>query len=198
LTPGRALFSHPVLYWPTMEDKEFERSFEKEFAPLIDERFFSKIAGVTHPNRDGSDRAEILRRCQPLDILELIPEPDNPVDPKAIAIWRYRKRFQLGYLPKETAHELLRRMDDSVGRWVAVLRDPYCAEDSDRIVGATIVVMHMTVEKIRKADSDAAPKLPDRRQASAEPKLRSRAIWLAIAIAIVVVGAIVIIASLAG
>jgi hypothetical protein len=59
--------------------------------------FHSKIAGVTHHNDDGSERQEIIPRCRIDDILRLVREPANPVDPNAIKVFRLNGE-QLGYL----------------------------------------------------------------------------------------------------
>lgn len=38
--------------------------------------------------------------------LALVPEPDNPHDPNAVAVWNEERTLQLGYVPRETAPEL--------------------------------------------------------------------------------------------
>jgi hypothetical protein len=38
--------------------------------------------------------------------LALVPEPDNPHDPHAIAIWDETRRVKAGYVPAEVAREL--------------------------------------------------------------------------------------------
>ena len=56
--------------------------------PEIDKWFWSKVAGVTHENEDGTSRQKILQRCEARELLRLVPEPHNPVDPNAIAVLR--------------------------------------------------------------------------------------------------------------
>lgn len=82
--------------------------------------FPTKLAGVTHPNADGSDRQELIRRyARPGEPLLLVPEPNNPYSPNAIAVYLVRSegifnkrevRYQLGYLREEVAMELTRYM----------------------------------------------------------------------------------------
>jgi hypothetical protein len=46
--------------------------------------------------------------------LELVPEPDNEHDPRAIGIWDAERRVQAGYVPADAAREL------EAERWQAV------------------------------------------------------------------------------
>ncbi len=62
----------------------------------------TKVAGVSHENRDGTQRQEIASRCQPGERLRLVAEPDNPVDPNAIKVVRANGE-QLGYLKADLA-----------------------------------------------------------------------------------------------
>ena len=73
----------------------------------------SKVAGVSFPNRDGSDRQTIIRRfCQAGMPIEVRLEPDNPVHENALALWVRKnglfgsKSFQIGYVRSELADEL--------------------------------------------------------------------------------------------
>ena len=38
--------------------------------------------------------------------LALVPEPDNPHDPNAVAVWNEERTLQLGYVPRELAPTL--------------------------------------------------------------------------------------------
>jgi hypothetical protein len=76
-------------------------------------QFFSKVAGVSRKNQDGSDRQKYIRAyCKPGMPLILKREPDNPADSNAISVW-IKARFlgfdgevQIGYLSREVAEEL--------------------------------------------------------------------------------------------
>lgn len=77
--------------------------------PPVEEKpssdFHSKIAGVTMPNSDRSDRQAIIRRCQVGERLNLVREPSNRHDKNAIAV-RRQNGEQLGYINSELAEEL--------------------------------------------------------------------------------------------
>jgi hypothetical protein len=60
-----------------------------------------KVAGSSY-------RAEALQdeAFAPGRRLALVPEPDNPHDPHAVAIWDAERRLQAGYVPAEVAPQL--------------------------------------------------------------------------------------------
>lgn len=60
------------------------------------------IAGIDYPNKRGPTRAFELRLCVPGESVELRPEPNNPADPLAVAVYSARG-IQLGYLTAERA-----------------------------------------------------------------------------------------------
>lgn len=66
--------------------------------------FYTKIAGVTFRNSDGSSRQRIIRDCRIGEALLLIREPDNPVDKFAVNVVR-RNGQQLGYLGRHITRE---------------------------------------------------------------------------------------------
>lgn len=66
--------------------------------------FFTKIAGVTFRNPDGSSRQRIIRECRVGEALLLTREPDNPVDKFAVAVRRINGQ-QLGYLGQQITRE---------------------------------------------------------------------------------------------
>lgn len=59
--------------------------------------FLLGVAGESHPNRDGSSRQAIIRRCRRGDTVTLEPEPDNPYDNLAVKV--VHAAGQVGYLP---------------------------------------------------------------------------------------------------
>ncbi len=63
---------------------------------------FTKLAGVSHRNRDGTDRQQIIARCSAGEVLVLRHEEGNPADPNAVAVFRENGE-QLGYLSREDA-----------------------------------------------------------------------------------------------
>jgi hypothetical protein len=91
-----------------------------------DKEFFTTVAGVSHHNRDGASRQEIIRKyCYVGQELELIREPDNPHDPHAVGLWITTKglfrttKHQIGYLPAYVVERLIPE-DIEKGRVVRV------------------------------------------------------------------------------
>jgi hypothetical protein len=60
------------------------------------------IVGISYPNKRGPTRLFELKLCAPGELVELRPEPNNPHDEHAIAVFSCRG-VQLGYLPSERA-----------------------------------------------------------------------------------------------
>ena len=60
------------------------------------------VVGADHPNADGGNRRFEILLCAPGESIELVPEPKNPVDPNAIAVFSDR-RIQIGYLTADRA-----------------------------------------------------------------------------------------------
>lgn len=60
------------------------------------------VVGANHPNTDGSNRRFEILLCAPGETVELLPEPKNPVDPNAVAVFSARG-VQIGYLTAERA-----------------------------------------------------------------------------------------------
>ena len=60
------------------------------------------VVGGDHPNRDGGNRRFEILLCAPGEHVELAPEPRNPVDPNAIAVFSARG-VQIGYLTADRA-----------------------------------------------------------------------------------------------
>lgn len=77
--------------------------------------FFTKIAGVTHRNKDRKSRQRLIAQCLVGEELVLEREPDNAVDPNAIKVLRVTGE-QLGYIPAHVAASGLARDLDRGGR----------------------------------------------------------------------------------
>ncbi|MCG2587897.1 HIRAN domain-containing protein [Rhodohalobacter sulfatireducens] len=71
----------------------------------------TKVAGVSHNSISGKPRQQILRTLNSREILDLIPEPDNPHDPNAIMVTN-KDGFDVGYLPKSIAKEISPKTND--------------------------------------------------------------------------------------
>lgn len=60
------------------------------------------VVGADHPNANGSNRRFEILLCAPGETIELVPEPRNPFDPNAVAVFSVRG-VQIGYLSAERA-----------------------------------------------------------------------------------------------
>jgi hypothetical protein len=129
-------------YEPTAEDETFTAGFETALGDDLVDGFYCKIAGTTFPNADGSDRMQIARGCEPGELLTLAPEPENPYDPNAIAVWRKDGR-QLGYLPREQAEEIAGRMRRHAEVWHAVFRRVGRDPSTHGARGAVVLLLHV-------------------------------------------------------
>ena len=89
--------------------------------PEYDKTYWCTVAGVRHANDDGTSRQEAINQCRPPEVLRLVLEPNNPVDPNAVKVMRQNGK-QLGYVPKRLAA----RMRDHFikgERWDAILSE---------------------------------------------------------------------------
>lgn len=60
------------------------------------------VVGADFPNKKGPGRRFEIAMCSPGDPVALVPEPKNPADPQAIAVYSARG-IQIGYLRAERA-----------------------------------------------------------------------------------------------
>ena len=68
--------------------------------------FYTKVAGVSHRNDDGTYRQRIIRRCRPQERLVLDHDERNPHDPNAVRVCR-QSGEQVGFLNAELAEEVV-------------------------------------------------------------------------------------------
>jgi HIRAN domain len=116
----------------------FDAAFEKHIASHTNKYFNTKIAGISFPNPDGSSRPSIIKKCEPMEVLRLELDPNNPVDPNAIAVKRV-DGSQLGYLESRIASELHRDAGKPMS-WSAIFKHANRHPSTDEVVGAVIVL----------------------------------------------------------
>jgi HJR/Mrr/RecB family endonuclease len=102
--PAVSPSSSPRLVEATTATTPATKNLETQVKDYVNHRS-TRVAGVSHNNRDGTSRQQIIRRCVAGELLRLKPEKDNPVDPKAVAVCRLNGE-QIGYLPQEDAAEV--------------------------------------------------------------------------------------------
>jgi hypothetical protein len=106
----------------------------KEFERYI----FTRIAGVSFPNLDGTSRQDALRSCKPLDRLFLHWEIENPVSRTAISV-SLENGQQLGYLESCLGKETFRRVQKGE-QWIGFIVQVGQARE---YLGATIVIVKL-------------------------------------------------------
>ena len=93
------------------EKEDRKRLREEEFARAMRLRHsFAKVAGVTFPNDDGSERQAIIRRCKSGERLILRHEPDNEYSEFAIQVLRENGE-QLGHAPEYLAERICQEFE---------------------------------------------------------------------------------------
>lgn len=108
-----------------------------EYAP-------KRVAGVTHRNRDGSDRQRILKSCRPGMRVTLAREPDNPVDPSAVAV-RIAGGQQIGYLAAEVAQRVAPWLGSGQVDFACSIKsiEPFQTDDGRTMLGAQITMTRL-------------------------------------------------------
>ena len=105
--------------------------------------FIAPVVGLPYPNADGTSRREAVRELRTWEKVQLLHRPDNPVDTNAIAVLRPADGRQLGYLPAETAADVVAAARAGA-RYLAVVNDVTGGAADDLIsvapVRATLVV----------------------------------------------------------
>jgi len=80
---------------------------------------YTKIAGTSHTNPDGTSRQKLIKKLKEGASLDLVREPDNPYDKNAIKICN-KKGKQLGYIGRELAETLAPCLDNNSIVWAEV------------------------------------------------------------------------------
>ena len=104
------------------ENEERKRLREEESARKMRLRHsFAKVAGVTFPNDDGSERQTIIRRCKAGEHLILRHDPDNEYSELAIQVLRENGE-QLGHAPEYLAERICQEIEAGY-QAVGVIKD---------------------------------------------------------------------------
>lgn len=82
-----------------IRDADTDRSIShQELTELVPGAFVFNVAGTSH-RQDALQGSSFA----PGEPIQLIPEPDNPYDRNAVAVWDTNRRRHIGYVPKELA-----------------------------------------------------------------------------------------------
>jgi hypothetical protein len=143
---GRGLIHRSGGYEETRENERFNGIIEETMGDYFTFAYYTTIAGTKHKNDDGSSRTAAIRKCATCEQLVLHREPSNPYDPNAIAVFR-NDGSQLGYIPRRSGQEIVNGMRLRHEEWTALFRKPTRHPDTDRVVGAVILLMQLKSEK---------------------------------------------------
>lgn len=160
-SPGLHLnTSWPSDHAPTLEqraaaDAQFDDGFYSGMWHFVDRYFHTKIAGAKFPNENGSNRAAIIRRCEPLELLVIQWDKGNRHDYYAKTVTR-QSGEQLGFLPREIAAEIHSDFSVPGVTWLAIFKQANHHPDTGQIVGAVILLARMTPEKHAQAEKKIA------------------------------------------
>ncbi len=69
---------------------------------MVERNLSVAVVGAAFPNKDGGNRRTEIAFCDRGEALRLVPEPKNPHDEHAIAVFSLRD-FQIGYVASERA-----------------------------------------------------------------------------------------------
>jgi hypothetical protein len=114
-----------------------------------EDHYVVRVAGVSHPNDDGSSRQEILARCKVPEVLELRRQPNHRHDKNAIQVRRQNGEM-LGFIPKDEARLMAPQMDRG-RRYIAVLTTLDGGYGQKRWRGAGILVVKIKENQGRQA-----------------------------------------------
>lgn len=131
---------------PDISDEDFEGTIHRAYGKQIEKAFYIKIAGTSHRNTDGSSRREAINSCRPLDVLQVIPEPDNPYDSNALAVFN-PSGVQIGYLESRLAGEIARASAKRNLMWLAVFRRATHHPETGRAVGAIVYIVRLLPDR---------------------------------------------------
>jgi hypothetical protein len=145
-----------------MDEQQFEAIVLQTFGEAVDDYFYSKIVGGEYQNADGIYRSRLLSECEPFDLLDLVPEPDNAFDAHAVKVIRRGTEGLLGYLPSRTAADLMRRIEPGI-MWIAVFKEHNVHPRTNRILGANVMVLRWNEARRQEAEEMRRPKTKEER-----------------------------------
>lgn len=127
----------------TAEDRRRAAEIEQVLS-LRMRHCFARVAGVTYPNNDGSERQSILRRCSPGEQLILRHDPHNRFSPFATEVLRLSGE-QLGHVPEYLAERVCAETDEGY-RAIGVLTAVTGGTWDKPTRGANIAVFFITTD----------------------------------------------------
>jgi hypothetical protein len=145
-----------------LEDGIFEVTINRAI-PLLDREkdFYTKVAGVSHSNEDGSSRAHIIAKCKVFECLNLVWETENKFDPNAVAVRRVGTGEQLGYLEARLAAEVVHALKTRGPCWTALFRQPTHHPETGQVVGAVLYMVCFSDSYLKRKATELSAKQSD-------------------------------------
>lgn len=135
------------------------------------ETFYSKVVGITFPNRDGSSRLKEIRKCEISEELQLVPEPDNPADRCAVAVCRMNGK-QIGYMTKKVSGQVFNNILAG-RRYACFISDLTGSYESPGVNIFVVAALPGVGEEVLQAYRNAmVPKSKQARQMEPQPPKR--------------------------
>lgn len=133
--------------------EEAEEFVSKSDYQNIGERdsFPTKVVGVTF-----EERQEIVRQLQEGETLVLKRQPENPVDPNAVAVFRENEE-QVGFLKKRLAKELSRYLDKGI-KYKCKVSEVTGEDEKENNLGVNILVEK---EEVTNKEEDSIEKIKE-------------------------------------
>jgi hypothetical protein len=78
--------------------------------PISQGLYAFDVAGTSYRQEALQDSA-----FSPGKRLAILPDPANPADPKALAVWNSAHKLQVGYVPKDCSSNMKKRMTEEKG-----------------------------------------------------------------------------------
>jgi len=151
--------SCPDLVWKIKEEPDYG-DVDRRIVNWLDhndrvERYiFAHVTGVTFPNLDGSSRQVALCHCNPMQLIILKWERENPVSKTAMAVF-IEDGEQLGYLDARLGRETFNRIKKGEA-WTGFIASVGVPSGSEReVLGATIVLVKLRKPKLTESSRPA-------------------------------------------
>jgi restriction system protein len=125
--------------------------------------FFTKVAGVTFNNDDGSRRQTIIARCSVGEQLVLVRDPSNRFDAGAVKVMRSNGE-QLGFLPEH----ITRGGHSSGMAWCMDRGDTFRCAISSLTGGGPGAILGVNIELTENIDTRDESTIPSRSESSAK------------------------------
>jgi hypothetical protein len=129
-------------------------AFYYEERQCMGETFYSKVAGVTFENDNGSDRQQILKKCKLGEKLLLIHSPIEG-HPNAVKVCRESTNEQIGHLNAKVAEEIAPLLKRKI-KVTAEISDLTGGVGDKKTIGCNIKITKHEAESVTQKNTGCA------------------------------------------